>query len=564
MMTLVPRFAGFLCLSLLAVVGAPIPAASQGDTRGPAWDQTPDLVVGITIDQMRPDYLFRYWDHLGEGGFKRLVNEGFVFRNGYFRHGQTSTGPGHAAQFTGASPSIHGLVGNSWYVRELERSINVIEAVGSGFRGVGSAPDYDGEKGPVNMLSTTFGDELYLHTGHRSRTVGISRKDRGAILPAGHTGQAYWFEGATGNFITSTFYRDALPGWLQDFNARNLARDYLAQRWEPLYPLERYVESREDENPYEGLFGGSATFPFDLPAMVAEGASPSLLNTTPFADQLLLELAMAAIEGEELGRGPVPDVLSIGLSATDAIGHRFGPASKQMQDHMIRLDGYLAEFFDWLDGEFGMENVLVFMTADHGGAYIPHYLRDHGIATGNPDTETRVSAGITAGVRTFLQETYGQDLLLAVSNQNLFLDHAAIRDLGLDLDEVRVAAKRFALTQNGVAGALTAQTLTRSEFTEGPRAAMQHAWHQKRSGDVVVWLEPQTRGDTGTGGTGHGTPWAYDLHVPIIFLGNGIPAGHSMERVFVSDIAPTVANFLRSPLPSGNIGRPLNDFLRER
>lgn len=216
---------GFLSLLLLVGLQVPTPIAAQEASPHPAWEQTPDLVVGITIDQMRPDYIFRYWDHLGEGGLRRLVNEGFLFRNGYFRHGQTSTGPGHAAQYTGTSPSVHGLVGNSWYVRELDRSINVIEVVGSGFRGVGSEPDYDGEKGPVNMLTTTFGDELYLHTGHRSRSVGVSRKDRGAILPAGHTGQAYWFEGSTGNFVTSTFYRDELPEWLQAFNDRNLTQE---------------------------------------------------------------------------------------------------------------------------------------------------------------------------------------------------------------------------------------------------------------------------------------------------------------------------------------------------
>ena len=550
------------CLTLATAGIAMAPVSSLTQER--ASHVTPDLVVGITIDQMRPDYFFRYWNHLGEGGLKRLVNEGFFFRNGHFRHGQTSTGPGHAAQFTGTTPAIHGLLGNSWYVRELDRSINVIEAVGSGFRGVGSRPDYDGEKGPVNMLTTTVGDELYLHTGHRSRTIGLSRKDRGAILPAGHTGHAYWFEGSTGNFITSTFYRDELPDWLQAFNARNLAQEYLTQVWEPLHPIDGYVESREDENPYEGRTGGSTAFPFDLPALMADGASPSLLNTTPFSDQLLLELAKGAIEGEGLGRGPVPDILSLALSATDAIGHRFGPASKQMQDHILRLDGYLADFFSYLDREFGMERVLVFLTADHGGAYIPHYLRDQGIPTGHPDNETGISGEIAGAIRGFLQDRYGRDLLLAVSNQNLYLDLPALEALGLDPDGIRVEVKRFALTLDGVGGAMTAQTLTRTEFTRGPRAAMQHSWHQKRSGDVVIWLEPQTQGGTGTGGTGHGTPWAYDRHVPILFMGAGIPAGESMELVHVSDIAPTVANFLNSPLPSGNIGQPLNDLLRPR
>lgn len=546
-------------LLVLALTGA---LEAQAQER-PA-NETPDLVVGIIIDQMRPDYFFRYWDHLGEGGLRRLVEEGFHFRNATFRHGQTSTGPGHAAQYTGATPAIHGLLGNSWYVRELDRSINVIEAVGSGFTGVGSAPGYDGQKGPVNLLTTTVGDELHLHTAHRSRTVSISRKDRGAILPAGHTGSAYWYEGSTGNFITSTYYRDELPDWVRAFNERGLPQKYLSQPWLPLRPIESYVESREDENPWEGRLEGSTAFPFDLPGMVERGASPGLLSDTPFGDQLLLELAQAAIEGEGLGRGPVPDILAIALSATDAIGHRFGPASKQMQDHILRLDGYLADFFSYLDRELGMENVLIFVTADHGAAYIPAYLREHGIVTGHPDNETNVSGTIQAEVRSFLTDRYGRDLLLAISNQNLYLDHHAIDALGLDLERVRNEVERFVLTLDAVGGAVTAETLSRSEFTLGPRAALQHSWHQKRSGDVVVWLEPQTQGGTGIGGTGHGTPWFYDRHVPVLFMGYGIAAGESVEPVFVSDIAPTLSTFLNAPFPSGNIGRPLNDLLVRR
>ncbi len=538
------------------------PAASEAQER-PHYD-TPDLVVGIVVDQLRPDYLYRYWDLLSEGGLRRLVNEGFFFRNAHFRHGQTSTGPGHAAQYTGATPAVHGLVGNSWYVRELDRSINVIEAVGSGFQGVGSLPDYDGEKGPVNMLTTTVGDELYLHTGHRSRTVGISRKDRGAILPAGHTGSAYWYEGATGNFVTSTFYRNELPDWLVEFNSRDLAQEYLTRTWESLHPLERYQASREDDNPYEGTIGGSTAFPFDLAYQVEEeGASPSLLNTTPFSDELLFELAYAAIEGEGLGRGPVPDILAIAPSATDAIGHRFGPASKQMQDQILRLDGYLADFLDYLDEELGLENVLIFLTSDHGGAYIPHYLRDQGIATGNPDAETHVSNQMLSALRDFLRERYGHDILLAFSNQNLFLDHEVIESLGLELAAVRSEVKRFMLTLEPVAGAVTADVLNATEFTQGVRAAMQHSYNQKRSGDVVVWLKPQTRSNTGTGGTGHGTPWAYDRHAPVLFFGYDVPAGQSTELVYVSDIASTVATFLNSPFPSGNLGSPLNGLMRD-
>ncbi|TVP48465.1 MAG: alkaline phosphatase family protein [Gemmatimonadales bacterium] len=554
-----------ILLAALVLFPAALHAQGAGSSseEGHGNPDLPVLVVGITVDQLRPDYFSRYADHLGEGGFRRLLDEGFFFRNAHFRHAQTSTGPGHAAQFTGASPSIHGLIGNSWYVRDLDRSINVIDAVGSGFEAVGAREGTNGEKGPQNMLTTTFGDELFLHTGERSRTIGISRKDRGAIIPAGHAGQAYWFEGSTGNFITSTFYRSELPGWLVAFNERDLPRQYLTRVWEPLHAIESYVESRADENPYEGQIGGSTAFPFDLARLVEEeGADPGLLNTTPFGDELLFELAYAAIQGEGLGRGPVPDVLALGLSATDAIGHRFGPGSKQMQDHILRLDAYLAAFLTFLDQEFGQGNVLVFLTSDHGAAYVPHYLRDLGIVTGHPDTETQVAAEIRSSLGAYMEAGYGENFLKAVSNNSVFLDHEFLRREGLDLEGVRSDLKRFLLTLDGVGGALTADALNRTEFTQPPRSAVQASFHQKRSGDIMMWLEPHTSGGTGTGGTGHGSPWTYDRHVPIVFWGFQVPAGESSELVHVSDIASTVATYLKSPFPSGNAGRPLNDLMR--
>ncbi len=525
--------------------------------------ETPDLVVGIIVDQMRPDYIYRYWDKYGDDGIRRLVNQGFSFRNASFRQLQTSTGPGHAAQMTGATPSVHGLIGNVWYDRKLRRTINVIEDVESVYEGVGARPNYRGGKSPANMLTTTVGDELFLHTGERSRTVGISRKDRAAILPAGHTGSAYWYEAATGNFITSTFYHDELPDWLREFNDRNLHEKYLARVWEPLLPIEEYVESRADENPYEGDVGGYSTFPIDLPRLVKEERyGPELLTSTPFGDELLLELAFAAIEGEELGKRGVPDIFTVGFSAADRLGHLFGPASKQVQDYYLRFDRYLARLLDYLDEEFGTENVLVFLTADHGGAYIPHYLRDLRITTGHPNTETHIDRSIGQAVSDYMMESYGWNFLLSHSNHYLYLDHDFMDRDGLDHEKVRTDIKRFVLTLDPVAGAITADALNNAEFTEGIRARAQHSFHQKRSGDVAVWLKPQTRPDTGTGGTGHGTGWVYDTHVPLIFYGYDIPYGQSAAPAHVSDIAPTLSLYLNSPFPSGNIGNPLNDHMK--
>ena len=553
-----------ICLLITFMINTPI-SANPSINEGSIIDQQkPKIVIGLIVDQMRPDYIYRYWDLYGEGGIKRLATEGAVFRNAYFKHLQTSTGPGYSTPMSGASPSVTGLIGNSWYVRELDRTMNVIEAVDGDFAGVGSDPDYDGRKWPGNMLTSTLGDELHLHTGERSRTVGISRKDRGAILPAGHLGDAYWFEGGTGNFITSTYYMDELPDWVAEFNDRNRPQEIMTKTWEPLLPIEEYVHSRSDENPYEGTFSGldSPAFPVDLAYLTEEhGASPSLINLTPFADGLLLELAVAAIEGENLGGGDVPDILNIGLSAADAIGHRFGPASKQVQDYYLRLDRYFEDFFNYLEDRFGMENVLIYLTSDHGAVYIPQYLSDLGMPTGHEGLETGPNSYITSQVRQFMTDTWGDEFLLTYNNQNLFLDHDFIEEAGLDLEQVRIDIKRFVLTLDPVGGAITADALNRSEFTEGMKARAMHTFHQKRSGDIIVWLQPHTRGGSPTGGTGHGTGWVYDTHAPLIFMGAGIKGGDIYEKAYVSDIASTIAVFLNSPFPSGNIGNPLNGFI---
>lgn len=521
--------------------------------------ETPKLVVGIMVDQMRPDFIYRYWDKYGNDGFRRLVNEGFTFRNNHFDYMPTATGPGHAGVYSGTTPSVHGAMGNSWYVRDLDRSINVIEV--PDYEGVGSEPDYDGSKGPGNMLTTTVGDELRLHTYNRSKVVGISRKDRGAILPAGHLGDAYWYEASSGNFVTSTFYRNELPEWVQEFNNRNLPEEYLSEPWETLLPIEEYIESIDDDNPYERMFEGqdSPTFPHDLPSLLEDhDYGPGLLSSTPYGDKLLTELAIAAIEGEELGQGPTTDMLAISYSAPDAVGHQFGPASVEVQDMYLRLDQYIAQLLDYLDSEFGKDNILLFLTSDHGAVHVPDYLTDQGIPGGHFDSSAKMDK-----LREYLTATYGEDLLLAFSNFEVFLDHDVMEQLELDHSEVQKDIARFMLTLDGIAGALTAEALSNGEFTRGLRERIQNGFNQKRSGDVVVWLEPHITPGTGTRGTTHGSPWVYDSHAPMHWYGFGIPHGESSHPVFISDIASTVATFINSPFPSGNTGNPMNDYMRQ-
>jgi len=524
------------------------------DSSNPYYEEKPAIVVGVIVDQMRPDYIDRYWDMLRDDGFKRLVNQGFTFSHAKFDYMPTATGAGHAGVFAGTVPAVHGAIGNSWYVRELDRQINVIEV--SGYKGVGSPESYDGSKAPGNMLTTTFGDELRLHTNKRSKVVSMSRKDRGAILPGGHLGDAYWYEPSSGRYVTSTFYHEALPDWVAEFNSRDLAMEYLSRPWETLHPIEEYTASIDDDNPYERRYAEDVppVFPHDLPMLMEEnGYGPDLLSTTPFSDKHLLEFAIAAIEGEGLGRGTATDVLAISFSALDAVGHRFGPASIEVQDAFLRLDQYIARLLSYLDENFGKENVLLFLTSDHGAPHVPEYLTDIGIPGGYVNLDEEEQA-----IRDFMNEKWGEDFLLAISNFQLYFDHDVMNQLGLDYDEVQRMVARQMLSRDGVGGVLTSEVLMYNEFTKGIRGWVQNGFHQQRSGDVMFWLEPHTNRGTEYRGTDHNSPWIYDTHAPLHWYGWTVKPGRSSVPVYISDIASTVSNILGSPLPSGNTGIPMS------
>jgi arylsulfatase A-like enzyme len=300
-------------------------------------------------------------------------------------------------------------------------------------------------------------------------------------------------------------------------------------------------------------------FPHDLPGLVANHShGPGILNNTPFSDALLVELAIAAIDGESLGRGPATDVLAISFSGPDGVGHQFGPASIEIQDTYLRLDRGIARLLTHLDETIGTENVLLFLTSDHGVTHVPQYLTDQGIPGGHFNSSQELDK-----LRQYLRDNYGDDFLLANSNFELFLDHDFIDRNNLDHSDVQNDVARFVLSLDGVAGVLTADALSYGEFTRGIRERVQQGFHQKRSGDVLYWLEPHTTPGTDPQGTTHGSPWGYDTHAPMHWFGWNVPAGRSAYPVYISDIASTVATFLNSPFPSGNTGRPMNDHMRK-
>ncbi len=317
----------FLFISSLYAQGA--------KTRKP--DTSPKLVLGIVVDQMRYDYIYRFWNKYGNGGFKRLVNEGFFCRNTHYNYMPTYTAPGHASIYTGTTPAVHGIVGNNWFVKEENKSTyctddKTVKTVGS--------TSAAGEMSPANMWSSAITDELRLVSNFQSKVIGISLKDRSSILPAGHLANAaYWFDSQNGAFITSTHYMQDLPSWAAKFNAQDKAKEYLSKSWTTLLPVQQYTESLPDDNPFEGLFKGEQkpVFPHNLPEIFKQDGYEAI-RYTPFGNSMVTDFALTAILAEKLGKGAATDFLAISYSSTDYIGHRYGPRAIELEDTYLRLD----------------------------------------------------------------------------------------------------------------------------------------------------------------------------------------------------------------------------------
>jgi predicted AlkP superfamily pyrophosphatase or phosphodiesterase len=518
----------------------------------------PKLVVGIVVDQMRYDYLYRYWDKYGEGGFKRLLLSGFSYENTHYNYVPTYTGPGHASIYTGTTPAIHGIVGNDWYDRTT--ALNRYCAEDKNVNSVGSTSVW-GQMSPKNLLTTTITDQLRLATNMQAKVIGVCFKDRGAILPAGHTANAaYWYDGTNGDWITSTYYMDALPAWVQAFNARKLSEKYLSQAWTPLLPLAAYTESTPDDNEFEKPFAGEErpVFPHDLARL--RGSSFDILRSTPFGNTFTKDFAIETIRAEKMGKGSVTDFLALSFSATDYVGHQFGPNSIEAQDTYLRLDQDLAQFLKFLDAELGKNQYLVFLTADHGAAPVPAYSQS-----------VRVPAGSIApremqdSVQQFLQQQYGPgNWVLSFINRQLYLNHALLAAKKLNLADM--AAKIAAYLQHfeGVQQVTPASTLSGRSQDSGLDSYIQRGLQPQRSGDVIVTLLPGWfEGYQGKEmkGTTHGSSNAYDTHVPLVWYGWQVKKGASSARVSITDIAPTLAQWLRILEPNGTTGHPLLDVL---
>ncbi|PKA97340.1 putative AlkP superfamily pyrophosphatase or phosphodiesterase [Flavobacteriaceae bacterium MAR_2009_75] len=514
---------------------------------------TPKLVVGIVVDQMRYDYLTRFWNHYGNDGFKRLVEEGFNCKNNHYNYAPTSTGPGHASVYTGTTPATHGIIGNNWYDKVSDTSVYC--ASDDSYTSVGTSTDA-GQMSPHRITVTTITDELRLHTQMRGKTIAIALKDRGAVLPGGHTANAaYWFD--AGKWITSSYYMNQLPKWVQGLNSSNELAKY-KKPWDTLKKMKDYVESGTDNNNYEGLFEGetSPVFPHDLPKLWDKNGEYNLLKATPFGNSLTTDFAIEAVDNENLGADAITDFLAVSYSSTDYVGHKYGVNSKEVQDTYLRLDEDLARLFKELDNKVGKNEYTVFLTADHAAIEVPAYLKDQKIPAdylewNEMDTE----------FNQFLEFTFGTtDIIKEFSNYQYFLDHDVIKNLELNTQEVQEIIAKELMNYKGVDRTYTAYQMWQNNYTHGIPYILQNGYNQKRSGDVLVVLKPGTISYSKTGST-HGSPQIYDTHVPFLLYGKGVKKGSTIERTEIADIAPTLAVLLGISFPNGATGTPVSQAI---
>ena len=512
----------------------------------------PKLVVGIVVDQMRYDYLYRYAEKYSSGGFKRLMNEGFNCKNNHYHYAITTTGPGHAAVYTGSSPAINGIVGNEWYDPLSNRQVYVVED--STVTGVGADAGTAGQMSPKNMHTSTITDQLRLSNDFKSKVVGVAIKDRGAILPAGHTANAaYWFDTKTGNWISSTYYMKDLPQWAKDFNAQKMPDKILAQKWEPLLPLSQYTESEGDNQPYENSLPEEKepVFPHTLNSYYA-------LPTSPFGNTMTKEFALAALRSENMGKGEATDFLCVSFSSTDYIGHSFGTHAVEMEDCYLRLDRDIEDLLKNLDLQVGKGNYLVFLTADHGVADVPDFLKKHkipaGVADGSKDSKFLNSQ---------IEAAFGEGKWIkAANNYQLYLDHDLMKKKKVSFAQIHEILKDNLLTLGSpVQDVLNLHDMSNAVIPDYYRSLINNVYNPKLSGDFFTILEPAWFYGYKKGTT-HGTMYAYDTHVPLLFYGWKITPGETVERTHIADIAPTVAALLNILEPNGTIGKPIPTVCR--
>jgi predicted AlkP superfamily pyrophosphatase or phosphodiesterase len=518
--------------------------------------ERPKLVVGLVVDQMRWDYLYRYYNKYGNDGFKRLLNTGYSLNNVHIPYVPTVTALGHTCIYTGSVPAIHGIAGNDWTDKETGK--NVYCTTDESVTPVGTTNTKVGSHSPKNLWSTTVSDELRMATNFQGKVIGVSLKDRASILPAGHTPNgAFWFDDSTGDFITSSWYMNDLPQWVKAFNAQKMPEKLVANGWSTLLPIDQYTESSPDNSAWEGLLGSAKTpvFPYSNLASDYKDKKDNI-RYTPFGNTLTLKLAEAAVEGEKLGSDDVVDMLAVNLASTDYAGHKFGPNSIEVEDVYLRLDQDLAQFFNYLDSKVGKGQYTVFLSADHGGAHSVGFLQEHKITTGF------FGDGMEKNMNDKLKEKFGVDKLInAIDNYQIYFDRKLLKEHKLDLDVVRDFTVEEIENDPNDLYAVSVTKVQQSTIPEPIKQRIINGINRQRSGDIQLISHDSMLPPYSKTGTTHSVWNSYDSHIPLIFMGWGIQHGESNKAYFMTDIAPTVSSLLKIQFPSGNIGNPITEVI---
>lgn len=515
--------------------------------------ERPKLVVGIVVDQMRWDYLYRFYErYAADGGFKRLIQNGYSCDNTLISYVPSITACGHASIYSGSVPAINGITGNTWGDRLQKKVVYCVED--PSVKSVGSNTEA-GLMSPRNLLTTSICDELRLATNFRSKVVGIALKDRGSILPAGHSANAaYWYDAQTGDWITSSYYMNDLPKWVKDFNQQKMVDKYYDQNWNTLYPINTYTQSSEDKKSYENKALG-AGFPYTLKQF--EGKNYSVISTLPYGNSLTAEFAKAAITSENLGEGAATDFLTVSFSSTDYVGHSFGPNSIEAEDTYLRLDKDLGNLLSFLDQKVGKNQYLVFLSADHGAAHSPGFLNEHNIP-GGIFQNTFVN-----NLNTALKTRFGVDKMITdYINYQLYLNWSSIDSAKLDRTQVIHFIIDNAMKTEGIARAFDLTQVRQSTLNAKLQDMISNGFYPNRSGDVQIMMQAQWLDSYATVGTTHGVWNPYDTHIPLLWYGWGIKPGKTNRETYITDIAPTLAALLHIQMPSGAVGKVIEEVKR--
>lgn len=531
----------------MALLGCGTASAQQSNA---AAIERPKLVVGIVVDQMRWDYLYRYQKRYTDGGFKRLFGEGFSCENTMIPYVPSVTAIGHTCIYTGSVPSIHGIAGNN-FVKDGKK---VYCTDDDSIKPVGTTSGA-ALMSPRNLWVSTIGDEMKIASNGRAKVVGVALKDRASILPAGHNPNgAFWFDDQTGCFITSSYYMDRLPKWVEAFNDKRLPEQYLSQKWNTLYPKNTYTESTTDENEYENGIreGVKATLPLNLPELYKKYGY-GIIRNTPFGNSLTLDMAKAAIDGEQLGADDETDLLAVSCSSTDYIGHQVGTHAIETEDTYLRLDKAIADFLTYLDSKVGKGNYLVFLSADHGAMNNAAFLQDRRIPAGSWDASATAKK-----LNHVLAKEYPEagDIVKTVMNYQVFFNRDVIKSKQLDFDNIKQTVVNVLKEDPSVLYACDMAKASTESIPEEVKSRIINGYNRERSGDVVIILKPNFYAH-GMKGTDHGAWNSYDTHIPLVFMGWGIKHGATTKQTFMTDIAPTIAAMLHVQAPNGCVGKAI-------